>query len=145
MFMLPILLCIVGWGSSIPLHSSVMHTHAGYYIFCDTIWGIVNIGWGTNPTVHDPDGWMAVSDPAESTVFLNLDHGVLGFGYGQHSTIHDGRSFRWAMLSIPYWFLLMLAVLGEVLVWRKTRPKANPATAFPVIASGDKHQQGSVT
>jgi len=53
---------------------------------------------------------------------------VLGFGHGR--ALGDGVSNTF--VAVPYWYIILIFFGLLFFVWRKTRPKINPATAFPV-------------
>jgi len=57
-------------------------------------------------------------------LFGNMGNGFLGFMWGNE----QGQSW----IALPFWFLTSVLALILIYVWRKTRPKPNPATAFPV-------------
>jgi hypothetical protein len=57
-------------------------------------------------------------------------HCLLGFRYGRRDfPAHGLGGYEFA---VPYWFLIVASSAVLFSVWRKTRPKSNPATAFPV-------------
>jgi hypothetical protein len=60
----------------------------------------------------------------------DLVHRALGFAYGKPNIA--AASPQCIVFAAPYWFVDGAAILIGVYAWRKTRPRPNPATAFPV-------------
>jgi len=54
-------------------------------------------------------------------------HYFLGFLYDNMR-----NPLRTYIVGVPFWFLTVVTVLVLFYVWRRTRHKPNPATAFPV-------------
>jgi len=115
--------------------------------------GCLFISWRTVPPdeLLDAVGFYFRTDPANKgrQEFYKCFPHTLGFYYGTELFRPSGPStdafgmpnstlatlFR--LIGIPFWFLTLLAAGFAVWVWRRTRPKPNPATAFPVeIADG---------
>jgi len=69
-------------------------------------------------------GW---SLPADFSL-LPSTHSFLRFLIGNESS----SGISQFIVGVPLWFLTSMLTLTLIYVWRKTRPKPNPATAFPV-------------
>jgi hypothetical protein len=56
-FMLPILLCIVGWGWSVGHTDEGWYCHEGYWVCCRTSSGFVNVLGGPPSELSETEGW----------------------------------------------------------------------------------------
>ena len=132
-FMLPILLCLIGWGWSGWYVCSVSYLQQdGRCDACNSGSGLITVEGFISGDDTLPTGWKCKITPDEgSGWFWQQDgvHGFLGFFYVNN---FDGPEPLLYRLDIPYWFLVLYFSILLVLVYRKTRPKPNPATAFPV-------------
>ncbi|MCL2639256.1 MAG: hypothetical protein FWD53_00270 [Phycisphaerales bacterium] len=55
-----------------------------------------------------------------------------GFGYSHSDRLsYKVMAFN-QTVTLPFWFFILLSAAGLWFVWRKTRPKLDPRTAFPV-------------
>ena len=134
--MLPILLCMAGWLWSVSQDGSILYFNHGRSVRCDSLWGVIGIRWSTNNLTSY--GWEKDVIPEEahfwpgrnpdSQSFLGLDFRYFQFGTG-HSQFGTGDLY---VLDVPYWLLIVVFSTVLFFVWRKTRPKPNPKTAFPV-------------
>ena len=61
----------------------------------------------------------------------------MGFGYAHYADARNSVT----MVCVPYWFLIVFFSVALFFVWRKTRPKFNPNTAFPIEPSKLKAAQ----
>ena len=135
LFMLPILLCVGGWAWGRMYNGYVRFTHDGSWIGCVQSDGVIGVGVGGRFGL--PNGWnheVALRDGLRHFWRPWPDPAFLGFRISHHPQDMGG----WYCLSLPYWFLIIVFSLVLFFVWRKTRPKLNPATAFPMemAASG---------
>jgi hypothetical protein len=123
--MLPILLCIFGWGWSVGHSAGVCYSHADKSGICSTGWGVIVVYVGKPPGITS-DGWdcKAARIPETRLLLPNGLNTFLGFGYHSAIDYHD--------FEVPYWFLIIVFSFALLFAWRKTRPKSHPATAFPV-------------
>jgi len=122
-FILPILLCLGGWGWSFTHNGRIEMGRGGIWGSCGTIWGSVTIQYDH---YAPPIGLQCdVYRESEAHLLLHPDIGFLGFGY-------SGPPYGPHALFMPYWFLILVFSSVLFIVWRRTRPKVNPATAFPV-------------
>ena len=127
-FMLPILLCIVGWGWSTTQEGWITYNCADHRVICYTSWGTVGVETSSNHTWTMRDGWQC-EVMALDKIRLLPTNGFLGFDY----CYGESRSEIYRnYIEVSYWFLIVVFSLALLYVWRKTRPKPNPATAFPV-------------
>ena len=133
LFMLPILLCVVWWAWGGLNFSFVSYCHGGHRVGCSPSSGVVTVHFGWDGRM--PDGWHCRVVPIERDRFWPESRPnfrfYLGFGIGR---VADGM-MSLDMLSVPYWFLIIGSSVVLLIVWRKTRPKLNPRTAFPVASS----------
>ena len=128
-FMLPLLLCVVGWAWSGTHVGWVRCIRGGHWLECYTASGaiFVDTGWG-NPAAN---GWLcgirvtpAVSFwPGSKLPFASF----LGFSlnYGAWEGQHYFRC------GVPYWILISLFALALFFFWRNPKQK-KPGGAFPV-------------
>ena len=130
-FMLPILLCIVGWCWSAGHGGWIGYYHGAEFVGCETFWGVVRLG-----TSGPGPGCCCGVDSAPEICFLlpNDPQTFLGFGY---FFISPERH-----VYVPYWFLILAFSAILFFVWRKTRTKPQGG-AFPVEVaakpSGSSH------
>ncbi len=69
-------------------------------------------------------GWVNFAVSLHPSTFNSL----FGFGYYSLASPED----QFFDIAIPFWFIDSITILIGLLVWCKTRPKPNPARAFPV-------------
>ena len=125
-FLLPLLLCLAGWGTS-------------YY------WWIQYVQTGRpSCTVESFHGALVFErEAAELTggfkcgritpEMVEMEDPVfrfLGFGFLLHDT-PDLADMR--IIEVPYWFLVLVPAICFFVAWRKTRARNDPRTAFPVV------------
>src|ERR1035437_7518200 len=87
-FMLPILLCMAGWGWSGTHSLWIRYSHDGRGVECESRWGVVVVlvrwhllppdGWRYEDFTHGPARFWPVDDMA-SHAFLGFDFGHFGF------------------------------------------------------------------
>jgi len=113
------------------------YTHCGCVNLCFIQFGSDTIGGnGYDVSVKRQPG--ARFWPEAGT--LERYHWVIGFNYeftgGGKIVLIDGRtngtSTAYRTLTLSYWVLILLSTAALWFVWRKTRPKLDPSTAFPV-------------
>ena len=138
-FLLPVLLCLAGWGWSGWYDGAVSFKRSHRWIELRTEYGAVYLvgGWhswlsdGCESGIAGTDSVRLWPEPdAVSTCVLGFRWRHFSFNDG------DGRVFSGYALVIPYWFPLLVSSLLLLLVWRKTRYRPDPATAFPVVLKG---------
>lgn len=128
-FILPILLCLGGWGWSVGHCVQVRYARHNYYVNCGTYFGTVFIHGGRQMGL--PDFWEFNVIPQEPVRVLypynpNI-HFFAGFGLE-----HEAGSWGHVeVLTVPYWFLIPLFGFILFFVWRKTGKK-KLGGAFPV-------------
>ncbi len=133
-FMLPILLCVGGWGWSAKHDGRLEYHRHGHWFGGGTLWGFVCVNYGP-PSLGEiaSDGWICRIYPRTEVHFwprLFTDHfSFLGFGY------YSGFSIT--TIEVPYWFLILVFSALLFVVWRKTRPPVK-GRAFPVELSNPK-------
>ena len=66
LFMLPVLLCVVGWGWSGTHDTSVAYRYGGRDVCLGTWKGILSISWGVS---YDSPGWEAYNEPLNPPEF----------------------------------------------------------------------------
>ena len=120
-FILPILLCIVGWGWSAGHSGDVWYWTGVTGVSCSTGWGSVGVCTIYSRVPDWEPGWHCEVVPTDEIRFLFGAH--LGFVYSSTPI--------YTHVYVPYWFLILVFSAVLLFVWRKTR-KPNHATAFPV-------------
>src|ERR1035437_8125782 len=131
-FMMPILLCVGGWGWSGMYHSSASYSHDGHWVGCGSGWGVVTVSLGR--WSGTPDGWECDDAYKQDDFILEPpdtpdSHYFLGFRRLNHGLETPAY---WYDFTVPYWFLIAMFSAVLFLVWRKTRPKIYRGGAFPV-------------
>ena len=121
-FILPILLCIIGWWWSVAHGCRFGCSYVGYYVGLGTEWGSVALIYDSSD--QGPPDWTLEMPPLSAAHFIH-PRSFLGFSYRTPNPTRRA-------IVVPYWFLML--VFSGILwfVGRKTRPKPNPATAFPI-------------
>lgn len=149
LFLLPLLLCVGGWGWSVGYHAILQHTYDESTIFYGTRWGSVYVVWDEksgSPVTSKPSHWssqirtsqiriLALENPAGAMMGYKVSFG--GFHYFKTGLADNERVWTLGFIGVPYWFLMIFFAGGLLFVWRKTRGKASAETAFPVEISGD--------
>ena len=123
LFMVPILLCIVGWGWSVT-HSTWVGYHTNHYLlFAETETGGVGLR-GTIIESEVTNGWTFENNSQDERHLLNPEYiSSLGFFVRHFGSV--------TILVVPYWFLILVFSGLLWLVWRRTPPKPTGG-AFPV-------------
>ncbi len=135
LFLLPVVLCLAGWGWSGWYEGWVGYTRSHRTIGFGTAEGTVSLGAGRR--IGYNDGYAAAVDRSEAVRFWPTpdpdDICFLGFRWwhDSYSDFSGGAGTAYS-LTIPYWFPLLASALLFLLVWRKTRRRLSPATGFPV-------------
>ena len=135
LFMLPVLLCVGGWVWSGFYQAGIWYWHAEKGLAVCTESGIVEVDVGTWNGKLTGRHYYVDRYPNARLYPLDSHHRFLGFGCYQLDTdvgIDKSPSPLLWGVSIPYWFLVFISAVLLWLVWRKTRPKPDPRTAFPV-------------
>jgi hypothetical protein len=148
-FLLPILLCVAGWLWSGFYASWLSYSQDGKYVECIPLSGVLVLEWGWDSRPRDR--WQseafqqARTQLWQSRFWLQPRQGagipayVLGFSF-------DHRA-HWYCVAIPFWFLILAFSALFFLIYRKTRPKPSPDTAFPVepdeVSNHRKHRAPS--
>ena len=125
-FMLPILLCIVGWEWSATHSFGMLYSHYDYFFCCNTYWGCVSATYQRFDLTSQPGAWdFAINSTDHHFLWAsaNFTHQFLGFAYKVEPHLYT--------LVAPYWFLILVFSGVLWIVWRRTRPKPKGG-AFPV-------------
>jgi hypothetical protein len=126
-FMLPILLCVGGWGFSVQHGGWVSYAHSSRLVDFGTAWGTIDVTIALFP--GEPDGLDWLAHPMDSFHFWpyvdQAYHPVFGFGFRRLVDTNPPNSDFYT-LYVPYWFLIVVFSLILSFVWRKTRPRINP-------------------
>jgi hypothetical protein len=128
LFILPILLCVVGWVWSGTHFSWTKYSHEGSYVACTASRGVICVKFDGRGTSN---GWACGVDSRDAH-FWPVDYpdsrSYLGFRFA----CFDEMARYDYLFAVPFWFLIIVSSAVLFFVWRKTRPKINPKTAFPV-------------
>ena len=160
MFMLPVLLCVVGWvwsgthlagiGYWRDYHATNLNIEKGGISIeqHEILAGSQKDGWscGVRSIIRDgsefseePTYWPRVGEDRTFTRFFFARE--VG-GCETFTTIVGfelDRSFGgppWFSFFVPFWFPILVFASVLIFVWRKTRPEPNPKMAFPVEVGG---------
>ena len=138
-FLIPVILFASLWLMSIQNNARISYMHVGYEKNLGTFWGVIWFGWGQDvsfrPVVLPPDSWQMTNMPMASHILSSEfmeSKPYLGFAYNYRESPSRGHVYEYRALAIPIWFPLSMATASFLLVFRKTRPKPNPKTAFPI-------------
>jgi len=130
-FMLPILLCMVGWGWSESHGVAVVYVHRRlHFVECGTGSGRIWLFWVQADALRSPPGELSYRSwrgPVAHPV-LPGEMAWLGFRFSHIEVV----SYRERTVAVPYWFPLLLSALLLLLAWRTTRPHPGGAQGFPV-------------
>jgi hypothetical protein len=133
-FMLPLLLCVAGWGWSVRHLAHVWLDYHEAATFLSTRWGKVQLAW--NPKYGDLEPPVGFDSWPVEAHLLEPDNGrhyTVDFSFpGFRYTSEDGTA-----VDVSYWLLILLFSVALVFVWRKTC-KPIELRAFPVEVGG-KH------
>ena len=129
LFMLPVLLCIVGWVWGGGHVADVSYFHNGSFVHCSPSFGAVNISFGKGRS--RPDGWHGNVSSLDDIYLWPpqiYPHYILGFTYNYIT------SSAWNVYQfwVPFWALVICFASVFLFVWRRTLPKINPKIAFPI-------------
>ena len=120
LFMLPILLCLIGWGWSAGYLSGVKYQGQGWRVRLAMRGGMIEVEhWRDD---FGQRGLHLVNWPGPLCFWPGMGH-HLGFGYLYGSYEKH--------IALPFWFLILVFSGLLWFVWRQTRPKPNGG-AFPV-------------
>jgi len=123
-FILPLLLCLFGWGASGWRAAVMNYARTGLHAECRIEWGIVDVYWERGDIAFLPEGIECYTVPLTEVRFWSTRPGYhLGFALYWNSGFGE--------LAVPYWFLILLFGSVLFLVWRKTRLRKTYG-AFPV-------------
>jgi len=130
LFMLPILLCIVGWGWSRTHWVWILYCLRGNFVGCDTFWGCIGLGYGKTDFSN---GWYLGREPTTAGSHFwpppnAAPQSFYGFGCEWTAISHT--------VYMPCWFPIFLSSLALFFAWRRTRPKTI-GEAFPVVFDKD--------
>ena len=134
-----LLLCGAGW---VAAHTNIPNfefTTKHHYIIVALNRGCLIVYWAipsTGEYAGDELGFHTSYYPANEErdiYWMNSDPSFLGF-YGDIGSTFgvSGRLFLEREVGVPFWFFTLLITGITSGAWRKTRPKPDPATAFPV-------------
>ena len=131
-FMLPVLLCVVGWGWSTRYQPHLSYCHAGNTYTCSVVRGLVLLSRArvgltmTDGSIAFPeDGWKCFTASTSSPT------SPLGFKWMHFRTVIGDTSIDARQVGVPLWFLILPFSALFCFVWRKTG-KLKPGRAFPV-------------
>jgi len=135
--MLPVLLCVVGWGWSVGHVTFVGYWSAKHGIDLCTRWGGISAEWATERDTSGL-GWDGGGFKAVEHFWWPPEYGTsfLGFRF-QHLCLVLPYPDDSYYVFVPYWFLIVIFGFILFLVWRKTRPMKS-GQGFPVILATDK-------
>jgi hypothetical protein len=121
------------WVRSWYFADNIDHLTRDGLLRCNSEWGRLSLYHSSGPFEYG-FGWYYFCDISYNREIDGLDlatfHHLAGFEYGI-ATLGFHRATR---IKMPYWFIDSVAGLIGLYAWWKTRPKPNPATAFPVEA-----------
>ena len=125
-FILPILLCFVGWGWSVGHRTSVIRTFGSHLITFETETGYVSVEDEAFPDTGTR--WLHATVEVEPNIYelrgiVPPQHVICELGYFGQADLR--------IIYVPYWFLIVLLSSVLFLVWRRTHPKPKGG-AFPV-------------
>ena len=129
-FMLPILVCVGGWGWSSTHVTGVAYGNGHAGVAFGTGAGTLRIVWiGGLAT----PGWRLINEPLNPPEFwpaksASDDPQFLGFYYRYFKQSPD---LHFYFFFVPYWALIVVCGGVFAWVWRKTG-KPKPGRAFPV-------------
>jgi len=140
-----LLLCGGGWLASHAYSYCLTYSTKHQWLYTQIVGGSLCAGWDTYSDQISawPFGLSFYTHRADDNYdhdYINTRSHALGF-YANMQTSSSRQS--WAV-GIPFWFLTLLASAITCWVWRKTRPKPNPATAFPIEIVAGKEQTGII-
>ncbi len=149
-FIFLLVLFAAGWVHSLRYNAFVSYatdTRYGdsYWGHYDLYWsgfsseGALGILWGRdNNGDAFPGGaqGLQVSFFEDRYSFHAGSRGMEFAGFSYARDIRDSHdTFRQTYIAVPHWFLVTASCGMLLLAWRKTRPKPDPSTAFPVEAA----------
>ncbi len=145
-FMVPILLCLVGWGWSAGHYAEICYSTKTAGLICFAQSGTVGLEGGAGRR-----GSLGVSTFSEALPegrsWPPIRVGTSDTDYGDHS--YAGFSFEYTHTAddwdiwcgVPFWFLIIVFSAVLFFVWRKTRGGVRAAAAFPVeVAATARHE-----
>jgi hypothetical protein len=130
LLLLPVLLCLAGWGWGSSHDCWVTYDHDGRWVAADAATGIITVfvGWDS----PKPNGGAYKIERIASGQFWPKYapgfHSLLGFSVGRAA----GWGGKFYFLNVPFWFLIVLFSALFLLIYRQTRPNPHPRTAFPI-------------
>ena len=136
-----IMLSIAGWLWSGLRYTSLGHNNAQVNSMGGVVGFIYFPGPGTAPwnfaDVSNGKSGLNLASYFDRIDFsVSMEEGIhlyaFGLGYFHSPGLTGVEDYE---ISIPYWFPMLLAGGGLLVTWFKTRPKPDPATAFPVQAA----------
>jgi len=145
LFILPLLLCVVGWGWSMWHQGRIRGSHGNYFFVGATKYGVIELECGRWPVFpgsrtewgYDslpwglaafPEHWPGL--PPNVCECRSRPFAFMGLRYWYYARGIDGEyDSRW--LQVPYYLLVLLFGLVLFFAWRKTRPRTTYG-AFPV-------------
>ena len=145
--MLPILLCLGGWGwSSTHISDLTYHFHG------DRAWdvcagdGAIDFGYGWASFGR---GWEYQDiryDEMDPFYKMNWQHMLIGRGEWAGFSYSDisemGGNGMEELITVPYWSLFVFFTVAFCIVCRKTRGKVRGPSAFPVeVGAGTNSKQ----
>ena len=129
LFLLPILLCLAGWVWSATHSSFISYAHDERWMVLELRNGGVSMNWAWNDARAPRNGWDSdVLLQAHPRYWPAQSPYLFGFHIDR---VADPLGYQY-VLAVPFWFPLLLSCALSFLTYRKTRPKPQPQSAFPV-------------
>jgi hypothetical protein len=155
-FILPILLCVVGWGWSVNHAGGIAYQGSENYFGCITYAGKFsvcyepdlrqNFGWNWWAWRQTPDWGESDLSSNDNPEIANDNVKIAFAGFRFEKGIFGSEATEQYLGSIPFWFLILIFSISLYFVWRKTKPKIG--AAFPVVIKQESSQippHGKVT
>ena len=135
-FMLPIMLCVGGWGWSALYWSGIDYNNNGCGFDFYLTNGTVQMSFARSGQNSFRNGWSVEAIPQDACFWPSdntLYHYFLGFSFN-HNVDRPNKADWIYDLCVPFWFLILVLSAVLFFVWRKTRLPVK-GRAFPVEVS----------
>jgi hypothetical protein len=136
-FLLPLLLCAGAWMASYHYLVSVGFVRPRTSLGLDVLQG--KVIFSSTDAFGRTQGWntgaIAISAEDEFPTEPLGRQAFWGFFASDNAAVAGSSGSvgtHWAFVGIPFWFPTTIFALALIIVWRKTRPKINPVSTFPV-------------
>ena len=124
-------LCVAAWGWSYYYEHLVFLKHGSNSLGLGQSNGTWIAAWATYSGGHEGLNFETSRNTDDLSEWLGRQSMVYSF-LGFFISKDRSSSTQLFVVGVPFWFLTILAAVSLFFVWHKTRPKPNPATAFPV-------------